>query len=72
MDYLLHSLFDPSGSSSPVTDDGITSFDADGFTIGTNSTVNTSSSTYSWVMMFIPSGYMEGGSYIETVHHLIQ
>lgn len=55
--------FDPSGSSSPVTD-GITSFDADGFTIGTNSTINTSSSTYSWVMMYVPSGYIEGGTYI--------
>lgn len=55
--------FDPSGSLSPVTD-GITSFDADGFTIGTNSTINTSSSTYSWVMMYVPSGYIEGGTYI--------
>lgn len=54
--------FDPSGSSSPVTD-GITSFDADGFTVSTNSTVNTSGSTYTWVMMSIPSANMEGGTY---------
>lgn len=55
--------FDPTSSSSPVTD-GITSFDADGFTVSTNSTVNTSSSTYTWVMMSIPSANMEGGTYI--------
>lgn len=54
--------FDPTSSSSPVTD-GITSFDADGFTIGTNSKINTSSSTYTWVMMDIPSANMEGGTY---------
>jgi len=54
--------FDPTSSSSPVTD-GITSFDADGFTVSTNSTVNTSGSTYTWVMMSIPSANMEGGTY---------